>query len=225
MNNNIKNQTVIIPSFWIPIRRVLLSFVFLAFYLLILGIFFTLFTLNTDYLLGLILLVMAFTFFVNGMSFLGKIGSKFAGFLNLLAAIFVLLPALQLYFFDVTIFLVLIVAFSLLFLMFAGIEFQLYVAEGLGWYCLFAFIVFIWYGYHFFSLTQAVPAIAGVKWFGVFCLAWALLVIIAFLALSMGKPIATTVGWLFIIEAILTLLIPGMILLTDKWNPLGGVPG
>ena len=50
-------------------------------------------------------------------------------------------------------------------------------------------------------------------------------VILAFLALSLGKPIASTVGWLFVIESILTLLIPGMILLTDKWNPLGGVPG
>jgi hypothetical protein len=61
-------------------------------------------------------------------------------------------------------------------------------------------------------------------WFAIFCLAWALLVILAFIALSLGKGTATIVGWLFIVESVLTLLIPGMLLLTEKWNPFGGIP-
>jgi hypothetical protein len=40
----------------------------------------------------------------------------------------------------------------------------------------------------------------------------------------MGKALAPAVAWLFIIESFVTLLIPGMFLLTEKWNPFGGIP-
>ena len=45
------------------------------------------------------------------------------------------------------------------------------------------------------------------------------------MAFAQGKDLGKPIAYLFIIEAFLTLLIPGMLLLTDKWNPLGGVPG
>ncbi|HWP93906.1 MAG TPA: AmiS/UreI family transporter [Thermodesulfobacteriota bacterium] len=170
-------------------------------------------------LLGYVLLLVGFVFFGNGVTLLGKTGAKEIGVLNLGVGVLITIAAWKLHTLGLTAATALVCVFALIYYMVAGIFMQGYDAKGLGWYCLFAFIVFLWYAYHFFGLGAA-----GL-WFAIFCLAWALLVLLAFLALSLGKGIATTVGWLFIIESILTLLIPGMLLLTEKWNPFGGVPG
>jgi hypothetical protein len=169
-------------------------------------------------LLGLVLLMVGFVFWCNGMTLLGKTGAKEVGVLNLAVGIIISIAAWKLHTLGLTSATALVSVFALIYFMVAGIFCLGYDAKGLGWFCLFACIAFIWYAYFFFGLGPA-----GM-WFGVFCLAWALLVLLAFVALSLGKPIATTVAWLFLIEAILTLLIPGMLLLTDKWNPLGGTP-
>lgn len=176
-------------------------------------------------LFGYVLLMVGFVFFGNGVTLLGKTGAKEIGVLNLAVGIFIALAAWKLHTLGQTSATALICIFSLIHIMLAGIFCLGYDTKGLGWYCLFAFVTLLWYTYYFFSLAAAVPAIADVKWFGVFTAAWALICILAFFALSLGKNLATIVGWLFIIESILTLLIPGMILLTEKWNPLGGVPG
>lgn len=170
-------------------------------------------------LLGLVLLMVGFVFWCNGMTLLGKTGAKEVGVLNLAVGIIISIAAWKLHTLQLTSATALVSIFALIYFMVAGIFILGYDAKGLGWFCLFATIAFIWYAYFFFGLGPA-----GM-WFGIFCLAWALLVLLAFVALSLGKPIATTVAWLFLIEAILTLLIPGMLLLTDKWNPLGGTPG
>ena len=170
-------------------------------------------------LLGYVLLMVGFVFFGNGATLLGKTGAKEIGVLNLAVGVFIAIAAWKLHTLGVTAATALVCVFALIYFMVGGIFCLGYDAKGLGWYCLFACIVFLWYAYFFFTVFGA----AGF-WFAVFCLAWALLVLLAFFALSLGKPIASTVGWLFIIESILTLLIPGMLLLTDKWNPFGGVP-
>jgi hypothetical protein len=169
-------------------------------------------------LLGYVLLLVGFVFFGNGATLLGKTGAKEIGVLNLGVGILITIAAWKLHTLGLTAATALVCVFALIYYMVAGIFCLGYDAKGLGWYCLFATIVFLWYAYHFFGLG------AAGFWFAIFCLAWALLVLLAFLALSLGKGIATTVGWLFIIESILTLLIPGMLLLTEKWNPFGGVP-
>ncbi len=176
-------------------------------------------------LFGYVLLLVGFVFFGNGLTLLGKTGAKEIGVLNLAVGILISIAAWKLHTLGLTAGAALISAFALVYFMVAAIFCLGYDAKGLGWYCLFGTVAFLWYAYHFFALAAAVPAIGGVKWFGVFCAAWALLLILAFFALALGKPLATTVAYLFIIEAFLTLLIPGMLLLTDKWNPLGGVPG
>ena len=169
-------------------------------------------------LLGLVLLMVGFVFWCNGMTLLGKTGAKEVGVLNLAVGIIISIAAWQLHTLGLTSATALVSIFALIYFMVAGIFCLGYDAKGLGWYCLFACIAFIWYAYFFFGLG------AAGMWFGIFCLAWALLVLLAFVALSLGKPIATTVAYLFLIESIVTLLIPGMLLLTDKWNPLGGTP-
>jgi len=180
---------------------------------------------QVEALFGYVLLMVGFAFFCNGVTLLGKTGGKEIGVLNFGVGVFIALAAWKLSPLGNTSATALICIFALIHFMLAGIFCFGYDTKGLGWYCLFAFVALLWYTYHFFSLAAAVPAIAGVKWFGVFTAAWALICILAFFALSLGRPLTKVIGWLFLIESVLTLLIPGMILLTEKWNPLGGVPG
>ena len=168
-------------------------------------------------MLGYVLLLVGFVFFCNGMTVLGKTGAKEVGVLNFAVGVLILIAAWQLHGLGLSAATALVSVFALIYFMVAGIFIHGYDAKGLGWYCLFATIVFVWYGYFFHEL--------GLLYFALFCWSWALLVFLAFLVFSLGKAVAPAVAWLFIIEAFLTLLIPGMLLLTDKWNPLGGVPG
>lgn len=168
-------------------------------------------------LLGYVLLLVGFVFFGNGMTLLGKTGAKEIGVLNLGVGILIAYAAWQLHGLGLTAATALVSVFALIYLLVYAIFVHGHDAKGLGWYCLFAFIVFVWYGLHFYGI--------GLEYFGYFCWAWALLVLLCFFAFAQGKNLGTTIGYLFVIEAFLTLLIPGMLLLLDKWNPLGGVPG
>ena len=170
-------------------------------------------------LLGYVLLLVGFVFFGNGLTLLGKTGAKEVGVLNFGVGVMIAIAAFQLHTLGLTSAFALVTVFALIYWQVAGIFINGYDGKGLGWYCLFATAVFIWYAYFFFAMGPA-----GM-WFAIFCLAWALLVFLAFFALALGKAVAPVVAWLFIIESIVTLLIPGMLLLTEKWNPLGGVPG
>ncbi len=170
-----------------------------------------------DMLLGYVLLLVGFVFFCNGMTVLGKTGAKEVGVLNFAVGVLILIAAWQLHNEGLTAATALVSVFALIYFMVAGIFIHGYDAKGLGWYCLFATIVFIWYGYHFYGLEAVIP---GMQYYALFCWAWALLVFLAFLVFSLGKAIAPAVAWLFIIEAFLTLMIPGMLLLTGKWGPL-----
>jgi hypothetical protein len=170
-----------------------------------------------DILLGYVLLLVGFVFFCNGMTVLGKTGAKEVGVLNFAVGVLILIAAWQLHNEGLTAATALVSVFALIYFMVAGIFIHGYDAKGLGWYCLFATIVFIWYGYHFYGLEAVIP---GMMYYALFCWAWALLVFLAFLVFSLGKAVAPAVAWLFIIEAFLTLMIPGMLLLTGKWGPL-----
>jgi len=169
--------------------------------------------------LGYVLLLVGTVFFCNGATVLGKTGAKEVGVLNLAVAVLIAIAAWKLHTLGLTAATALVSVFALIYFMVGGIFCLGYDAKGLGWYCLFAFFIFAWYGQFFIGLGGG---ISGVGMFGVFCLAWALLVILVFFAFSMGKALGPVIGYLFIIEAFLTLLIPGMMLLTGKWHPLGG---
>ena len=168
-------------------------------------------------LLGLVLLLVGFVFFGNGMTLLGKTGAKEIGVLNLGVGIIISIAAWQLHGLGLTAATALISVFALIYFMVAGIFVHGHDGKGLGWFCLFATVVFLWYAAHFSGL--------GLTYIGGFCAAWAVLVFFAWTALALGKGTATLVAYLFLVESIVTLLIPGMLLLTEKWNPLGGVPG
>ncbi|MFQ5729122.1 MAG: AmiS/UreI family transporter, partial [Waddliaceae bacterium] len=129
-------------------------------------------------LLGLVLLMVGFVFFCNGLTLLGKTGAKEVGVLNLAVGIIISIAAWQLHGLGLTAATALISMFALIYFMVAGIFIYGYDAKGLGWYCLFATIAFLWYAYFFFGMG------AAGMWFGVFCAAWALLVFLAFLALA-----------------------------------------
>lgn len=170
-----------------------------------------------DLLLGYVLLLVGFVFFCNGMTVLGKTGAKEVGVLNLAVAILILIAAWQLHGQGQTGATALVSVFALIYFMVAGIFIHGYDAKGLGWFCLFATVVFIWYGYFFYGLDAVIP---GFKYYAIFCWAWALLVLLVWLVFAMGKALAPAVAWLFLIESVLTLLIPGMLILTQKWTPV-----
>lgn len=170
-------------------------------------------------LLGLVLLMVGFVFWGNGMTLLGKTGAKEIGVLNLAVGVIISIAAWYLHGLGLTAATALISIFALIYFMVAGIFCLGYDAKGLGWFCLFAAIAFVWYATYFYSFG------GSVRWFSAFCVAWAILVFVAWLTLALGRALAPAVAYLFLIEAFLTLLIPGMLLLTEKWNPLGGVPG
>jgi hypothetical protein len=170
-------------------------------------------------LLGYVLLLVGFVFFCNGVTVLGKTGAKEVGVLNLGVSILIAIAAWHLHGLGLTLATGLVSVFALIYFIVAGVFCLGYDAKGLGWYCLFACAAFLWYAYTFFGMG------AAGFWFAVFCASWAVLVLLVFLTFSLGQKLAPAVGWLFVAEAILTLLIPGMLLLTDKWNPFGGIPG
>ena len=101
---------------------------------------------GVDLLLGYVLLMVGFVFFCNGMTVLGKTGAKEVGVLNLVVGILILIAAWQLHELGQTGATALISVFALIYFMVAGIFINGYDAKGLGWFCLFGTIVFIWYG-------------------------------------------------------------------------------
>jgi len=172
---------------------------------------------SAELLFGLVLLMVGFVFFCNGMTLLGKTGAKEVGVLNLAVGIIISIAAWQLHGLGLTSAAALISAFALIYFMVAGIFIHGFDGKGLGWFCLYATVVFVWYGFHFYG--------AGLVEIGLFCIAWAVLLFFVWTALALGKATATLAAYLFIVESVVTLLIPAMLLLTEKWHPFGGVPG
>lgn len=166
-------------------------------------------------LLGYVLLLVGFVFFANGMTLLGKTGGKEVGVLNLGVALLIAKAAWMLHGEGQTAATALVSVFALIYLLVYAVFVHGHDAKGLGWYCLFATITFVWYAKFFLGIPV-------LMYFGVFCLAWALLTLLCFFAFAQGKNLGTSIGYLFIIEAFLTLLIPGMMLLTGTWKPLTG---
>ena len=172
-----------------------------------------------EQLFGMVLLMVGFVFFCNGMTVLGKTGAKEVGVLNLAVGIIISICAWQLHTLGFTVATALISAFALIYFMVAGIFIHGHDGKGLGWFCLFATVVFLWYAIHFYGMGGTII------YFGIFCAAWAVLLFFVWLAFALGKAVSSTVAYLFLIESIITLLIPGMMLLTEAWHPFGGVPG
>ncbi|MGI9558091.1 MAG: AmiS/UreI family transporter [Thermodesulfobacteriota bacterium] len=172
-----------------------------------------------EQLLGYVLLLVGFVFFTNGMTLLGKTGGKEVGVLNLGVALLIVKAAWMLHEQGVTSAAALVSVFALIYLLVYAVFVHGHDAKGLGWFCLFATITFVWYALKVFPAGMSPE---GVGMFGVFCLAWALLTLLCFFAFAQGKNLGTSIGYLFIIEAFLTLLIPGMMLLSGTWKPLSG---
>ncbi|MGH7791122.1 MAG: AmiS/UreI family transporter, partial [Thermodesulfobacteriota bacterium] len=99
-------------------------------------------------LFGYVLLLVGFVFFGNGLTLLGKTGAKEIGVLNLAVAVLISIAAWKLHTLGLTAGAALISAFALVYFMVAAIFCLGYDAKGLGWYCLFGTVVFLWYAYH-----------------------------------------------------------------------------
>ena len=155
-------------------------------------------------MLGYVLVLVGFVFFCNGMTVLGKTGGKEVGMLNGAVAVLILIAAFTGAGLgpEGAASTTLVSVFALIYVIAFGVFTLGHDAKGLGWYCLFATIVFLWYGQYFLGV--------GAMELGMFNIAWAVLTLVAFLVLAQGKNLGTLLGYLFVAEAFVTLLIPGM---------------
>ena len=112
-------------------------------------------------LLGYVLLLVGFVFFANGMTLLGKTGAKEVGVLNLGVGVLIAIAAWKLHTLGLTAATALVSVFALIYLIVYAVFVHGHDAKGLGVYCLFATVVFIWYGAHFQAL--------GLAYFAYFC--------------------------------------------------------
>ena len=159
-------------------------------------------------MLGFVLLLVGFNFFCIGMTLLGKTGGKEVGMLNGAVGVLIIVAAFTGAGLgpDGAASTALITVFGLIYIMAFGIFTLGHDGKGLGWYCLFATVVFLWYGQFFIGV--------GAMELGLFNIAWAVLTLVAFLVFAQGRPLGTLLAYLFIAESFVTLLIPGMNMLT-----------
>jgi len=142
------------------------------------------------------------------MTVLGKTGAKEVGMLNGAVAVLILIAAFTGAGLgpEGAASTTLISVFALIYVIAFGVFTLGHDGKGLGWYCLFATIVFLWYAQYFLGV--------GAMELGMFNIAWAVLTLVAFMVLAQGKAgLGTLLGYLFVAEAFVTLLIPGMNLL------------
>lgn len=162
------------------------------------------------------LLYVGAVLFINGLMLLGKIPGKSAAVLNFFVGVMqivfptiilvqangdpaVILGASGLYLFGFT---YLYVAINQVF----GLS-----GEGLGWFSLFVAIVAVVMG--IVQFTQTNDPVFGIIWF-----VWAILWILFFLLLALGKDsLNNATGWFTIFVAFLTGTIPALLLLTDNF--------
>lgn len=90
-------------------------------------------------------------------------------------------------------------------------------AKSLGWYCMGAIILCIWYAVHF--VTHGFDV-----WLTFDVIAWAYILVVAWLVFALERPLTKLLAWTFIVEAFVTLFIPGMFLVTTGKLPTPGIP-
>lgn len=89
--------------------------------------------------------------------------------------------------------------------------------KSLGWYCWAAIILCIWYAVHFIRAGFDV-------WLTFDVIAWAYILVVAWLVFALERPLVKLLAWTFIVEAFVTLFIPGMLLVTTGKLPTPGIP-
>ena len=125
------------------------------------------------------------------MTVLGKTGGKEVGMLNGAVAVLILIAAFTGAGLgpEGAASTTLVSVFALIYVIAFGVFTLGHDGKGLGWYCLFATIVFLWYGQYFLGV--------GAMELGMFNIAWAVLTLVAFLVLAQGKNLGTLLGYLF----------------------------
>jgi hypothetical protein len=155
--------------------------------------------------------------FVNGLMLIGVIPGKSAAILNFfVGAMQVILPTIILAQADNDPAIIFGAAglylFGFTYLYVGILQVTGFSGEGLGWFSLFVSVCAVIIGGIQFSLGDAV--------FGVIWLIWAVLWLLFFLLLALGKEsLAHTTGWFAIFISHLTGTIPAFLLLTGRYEP------
>ncbi len=166
-------------------------------------------------LLGLSLFYVGAVLILNGLWMLGRIGDREISVINLFTGGLTLLVALKLAFGDgADAASVKAAALSLLFsFTYLWVAFNRYSGadgRGLGWFSLFVAITAVPVAIDTLRLAGSTWEL----WFGLSWAAWAVLWLLFFLLLALGKPIARLTAGVAIGQGVLTGWLPGYLLLT-----------
>jgi hypothetical protein len=171
------------------------------------------------------LLFVGAVLFVNGVSLLGAFTPKAAATLNLLVGSSLVIVAgwevFPLRDFTVTANLNIVIGavgfvlFGFTYMWLGLLGFTGHPGGGLGWYCGWAAIIATFLAVT--SYTRLDDPRFGMLW-----VLWAVLFLLFFLVLGLGKTeLATATGWIVVISSFVTATIPGGLLLVGEW---GNVP-
>lgn len=169
---------------------------------------------------GVILMVICPNFWILGMLQFGRASAQDTGVVNLCVGVIISVLAIGMLFkappaWSEVSFLVLLwgmVYLTIYAVLFRGLE-----ARGIGWYFIMAAAVCVWYAVDF--------AIKGFDvWFIFNVIAWAYILVVAWLVFGLGRPLIRLLAWTFVVEAVVTLFIPGMLLITTGKLPTPGIP-
>lgn len=165
--------------------------------------------------MGAVVLILAsLIFIVNAAFLLGKIeDAKSVGASNLAVGVLIMIVAVVNGFTATSEYALvnagLGMAFCLFYLMLAANCLGNFDFANIGWYCLGAGLYTAMATYFYFSVGDVI--------FGLFGLSWVVLFFVTFGSMALRKPWGKIVGWLLATEGIVTLLVPGFLLLIGKW--------
>lgn len=164
---------------------------------------------------AVILIIAGGIFFINALFLYGMLEGKSVGFSNY--AFGAILGALTLYVgftagnnLGALLTTAMVFLFVLFYIKLGGVLVQGQDGKALGWFCLYATIFVLLCAYYYFAITPDVR-------FAIFSLSWALLFFVSFLTLGLGKAYGKVVATILLVEAFVTLQIPGFLMLAGKW--------
>ncbi|HXG31442.1 MAG TPA: AmiS/UreI family transporter [Thermodesulfobacteriota bacterium] len=165
-------------------------------------------------MLGIGLLYVGAVLYINALVFLGKVSGRAAAIMNTFTGLLTLFIALYTaftsplgnasYFAAAQ---VLLFSFTYLWVAINNF-FQVEDGSGLGWYSLFVAII---------AVPTALLTFHDDFRFGFIWLAWAFLWFLFWVWLSLKRNIGKIVGYVTMIEAVLTCVLPGYLILINKW--------
>lgn len=166
----------------------------------------------------IVLVIASFMFMVDAAFLFGKADPKGTGVVNAIIGILMAVMGLHIGFTSggnafPLILSTLSVSFAMFYLILAWCLLASYDLKALGWYCLGPGLWVLLATLFFFT-------VAGDWILGIFALSWAVLFLAAWGNLTFGSAVSGAITrWILAVDSIITLMIPGYLLITGNWPP------